>query len=63
MYRTLARKPRNQRKHQQLCVDFLSRGKFCCVDGLKSASPKAPSLDRAISKLPFELGIVSICSW
>jgi len=34
---TSARKPRNQRKHQQLCVNFLSRGQFWCVDGFRQA--------------------------
>jgi len=47
-------------RHQQLCVNFLSGSQFCCVDDLKSASPRALSmlLDRAISKLSFELGII-----
>jgi len=40
IFQTSARKPRNQCKHQQLCVNFLSRWQFCCAFGLKSASPK-----------------------
>jgi len=39
-----SQKPRNQCKHQQLCVNFLSRDQFCCVDGLKSEPPRALSL-------------------
>jgi len=34
-------KPRNQGINQQLCANFWSRGQFWCVDGLKSASPRA----------------------
>jgi len=36
IFQTSVRKPRNQRKHQQVYVNFLSRGQLCCVDGLKS---------------------------
>jgi len=38
-------------------VNFLSGDQSCCVEGYKNAS------SRALSKLPFELGIGSICSW
>ena len=44
IFQTSARKPRNQCKHQQLCVNFLSRGQFCCADGLQNASPRALSM-------------------
>ena len=37
MFQTSARKPRNQCKHQPICVNFLSWGQFWCVNGLKSA--------------------------
>ena len=35
---TPACKPRNQCKYQQVCVNFLSRGQFWSIDGLKSTS-------------------------
>jgi len=38
-FQTSAHKLRNQRKHQQLCVNLLSRGQFWCVDDLKSTLP------------------------
>ena len=41
---TSALKPRNQSKHQQLRVNFLSRGQFWCVGGLKSTSLRALSM-------------------
>ena len=44
IFQTAARKPRSQRKHQQLYVNLLPRRQFCCVDGLKSASPRALSM-------------------
>jgi len=64
MFPNTARKPRNQCKPQQLCVDFRSRGQFCCIDGLKNASPRALSMRFGYgSKFLFELGDGPICSW
>jgi len=53
---TSARKSRNQCKHQQLRVDFLSRSQFCSANGLKKASPRALKceLGRALSKFSEE---------
>ena len=52
-FQTSVCKPGNQCKHQQLCVNFLFRGQFCCVDGLISASPRALSM--RIGYLSFHL--------
>ena len=41
IFHTSALKPKNQCEHQQLCVNFLSRGQFCCIDGLKEGSKYA----------------------
>jgi len=63
-WQTSARKPKNQCKHQQLCVSFLEAYSVAstvwklCRRGLQVCA-----LGRAISKPPFELGIGSICSW
>ena len=65
IFHKLARYPRNQCKHQQLCVYLQSRNKFCCIDGVKSTQPIALSIFigyRGICKLPFEQGIGPICS-
>jgi len=41
VFQSSAHKPRNQCKHQQFCVIFLSPGQFCWGDGLQSASQRA----------------------
>jgi len=44
IFQTSVHKPRNQCKHQQLWVNFLSRGQFYCVDSLKRVSLRALSM-------------------
>ena len=43
IFHKLARKPRNQCKHQQLGVNLQSRNKFCCIDA-QSAQTRALSM-------------------
>ena len=53
IFQTSACMSRNQCKPQQVCVNFLSRDQFWCVDGLKRASPRALSM--RIGYLSFHL--------